>query len=85
MPEATALIAALTGQRIQANQSVLSFGTDNQFGDVSIRDVAGRDVIQLQQTIVYQQPVAVSPPPAPTISFTRYLEEVQANILASFR
>lgn len=85
LPDSASLIASLAGQRIQANHSVLSFGADGQFGNVSIRDIVGRDFIQLHQTIVYQTPVAVAEEPAPAVSFARYLEEVQANILAAFR
>ncbi|MEI8305478.1 MAG: hypothetical protein WCF99_00300 [Chloroflexales bacterium] len=85
LPDAAALITSLAGQRITVDQNVLSFGKDSQIGDVSIRDVAGREVVQLHQTIVYQQPVAVADAPAPAISFAHYLEEVQSNILASFR
>ncbi len=43
LPDTATLIGALAGQRIQAAQSVLTFGADSQFGHVCISDVAGRN------------------------------------------
>jgi hypothetical protein len=52
----SALLHELAGQELQVGRSMISFGAGSQIGDVTIGDVAGRDVIKLgvaiQQTIV---------------------------------
>lgn len=42
-----AALEALGGKHISLNESVVSFGSGNQLGDVSIGDVAGRDLIRI--------------------------------------
>lgn len=37
------LLSALAGKQIQTNNAILTFGEGNQFGDITIRDVIGRD------------------------------------------
>lgn len=40
------LLAHLAGQELTLDTATLSFGQGNQFGDITIHDVAGRDVIK---------------------------------------
>jgi hypothetical protein len=59
-PNLTAALRALAGQEVKAGLgSVISFGEWTQLGDVSIGDVAGRDVVKIHldvhQTIGTQQ------------------------------
>jgi len=41
----------LAGKRIEANTFSISFGADNQFGDITIRDIAGRDINNTSVTL----------------------------------
>jgi hypothetical protein len=47
IPAIRSLLAALEGQSVQAADAVVSFGNHGQFGDVAIRDIAGRDITTL--------------------------------------
>lgn len=49
------LFASLAGQHVDAQGAVISFGAGSQLGDVSIQDVAGRDIIKFSVT-VYESP-----------------------------
>jgi hypothetical protein len=53
-PALAEVLRALAGQSVTAGQSVISFGSGNQLGDVSIGDVAGRDLFKLALTVVAQ-------------------------------
>lgn len=56
------LLGVLAGARLQAGQSVISFGSDSQIGDITIGTVAGGDVITLHLTLsgpLRQQSVVV--------------------------
>jgi hypothetical protein len=44
-PALAQLLRSLVGQEIQVGPSAVAFGEGSQVGDVSIRDVAGRDII----------------------------------------
>ena len=47
-PTLRPLLEYLTGRRIQAGQSQISFGTDNRFNNVEIGDVAGGDIFHIE-------------------------------------
>lgn len=49
------LLEALQGQKVETANTTLSFGHNNKFADVSIRDVAGRDIVTLTVNINYSQ------------------------------
>jgi len=51
------LLATLSGVEVQSENTVVAFGTGNQFGDISIRDIAGRDIINVSIQL---------PPPLPS-------------------
>ncbi|MCG8351229.1 MAG: tetratricopeptide repeat protein [Chloroflexales bacterium] len=66
-----AALHALTGHDIRAVGSLLSFGAGNQFGNISIGDRAGRDVVKLTVNIYphLSQPLVDSAiDPAPPLS-----------------
>lgn len=51
-------LRALSGRHVQSHDSLISFGSDNQMGDVTISgDVAGRDVIKLHVNLGVQQTI----------------------------
>lgn len=41
------LLDSLAGRQIQGQRALLSFGPDGRFGDISIRDVAGGNIIHI--------------------------------------
>lgn len=43
-PELAAALAALAGKEIATDQAVVSFGSGNQIGNVTIKDIAGGDI-----------------------------------------
>lgn len=45
--EVQALIKALSGKSISSEDTVISFGSENQFGDVTVRDVAAGNIVHL--------------------------------------
>lgn len=45
--EVQKLIKALSGKSISSENTVISFGRENQFGDVTVRDVAAGNIIHL--------------------------------------
>jgi hypothetical protein len=51
-PHAGRLLRDLAGQTIGTAASTISFGADNELGDVTIRDVAGRDIVHLTINLV---------------------------------
>jgi hypothetical protein len=55
-PDLLLLVQALAGQELRLDTALITFGAGSQLGDISIGDVAGRDVIKLtfavQQTII---------------------------------
>jgi hypothetical protein len=58
IPAVRSLLAALEGRSVQAADAIVSFGNHGQFGDVTIRDIAGRDIT----TITIQLPPPDSRP-----------------------
>lgn len=50
-PSVLAILSMLSGKNINTSQSVVSFGKDSQFGDITIRDVSGRDIINITLNI----------------------------------
>jgi len=61
-PALAQLLRNLVGQQISVGQSAVAFGEGSQVGDVSIRDVAGRDIITVN---VYHGAPGASVLPAP--------------------
>jgi LuxR family maltose regulon positive regulatory protein len=55
------LLGALAGTQLAAGSALISFGANNQFGDVTIGDVAGGNLIKISLVV----PPPVSPPPLP--------------------
>ncbi|NTU86369.1 MAG: hypothetical protein HGA45_44740, partial [Chloroflexales bacterium] len=51
---AAELLRQFAGQQIPTASSMISFGAGTQLGDVTISDVAGRDLfkVELQQTLI---------------------------------
>ncbi|MBX0331536.1 formylglycine-generating enzyme family protein [Oscillochloris sp. ZM17-4] len=68
-PALAALLRSLVGQQINLGATALSFWEGSQVGDVSIRDVAGRDIITVN--VYHGAPTAAPlpdvPAPNPTI------------------
>ncbi|NTW02468.1 MAG: hypothetical protein HGA19_14505 [Oscillochloris sp.] len=52
LPNIKQITKSLYGRRIDYQGSQLSFGANNQFGDVSIGDIAGGDIYKFNITIV---------------------------------
>ncbi|MEI7771516.1 MAG: hypothetical protein WCI67_16105, partial [Chloroflexales bacterium] len=48
------ILRGLAGSTLKISNSTIQFGSDNQFGDVTFRDVAGRDILHINvaQTII---------------------------------
>lgn len=44
------LVAALAGKQIHTSDAVIAFGANSQMGDVTVRDVAGGDIIRFRVT-----------------------------------
>ena len=64
-PSFAQVLRGLVGQKISLGQSAVSFGVGAQVGDVTIRDVVGRDIITIN---VYHGPptAGLTAPPTPT-------------------
>jgi len=52
LPHIKKIARFLSGKQINYYESLLSFGTNNQFGDINIGDVAGGDIYKLNITLV---------------------------------
>jgi len=52
LPMLTGLLRALAGREIGDGTGLITFGSGNNFGDITIGDVAGRDLIKLTVTVV---------------------------------
>lgn len=50
-PDVQPLLDAMAGQQVQAGGALISFGTGSQLGEVTLGDVAGRDIIKVSVTI----------------------------------
>jgi hypothetical protein len=50
------MLKHLSGQTVKASESIIAFGTDNQLGDLSFRDVAGNDVYKFTINLTGQNP-----------------------------
>jgi len=55
----------LAGKNVSVENSVLSFGDNSQVGDVTVRDMAGRDIVHL--TITINQVGTIEQPTTPII------------------
>jgi hypothetical protein len=60
LPGLADALRALAGREVQTNNALITFGSGNQLGAVTIRDVAGRDVITLHFNLGVQQNINVS-------------------------
>jgi tetratricopeptide (TPR) repeat protein len=80
-PSYQALLLQLAGRSIEATDSVISFGQDSQLGDVTVRDVAGRDVTNFSLSVVNTPAITQMRPPAqlrpPVPDFTGRAQEIQ--------
>jgi hypothetical protein len=47
-PASSGIVDELAGKQFPVNNTLLSFGSGNQFGDIAFRDVAGRDIVNIQ-------------------------------------
>lgn len=45
------LLKLTAGQNIRTSSGIISFGKENQFGDITFRDVAGRDIFNISLNI----------------------------------
>jgi hypothetical protein len=60
-PFLLSVIQALAGNQISTSNALLSFGKDAQLGDVTIRDLAGRDVVNFTIHISHHNTTLASP------------------------
>lgn len=60
LPGLADALRALAGREVQTNNALITFGSGNQLGNVTINDVAGRDVITLHFNLGVQQTINVS-------------------------
>lgn len=63
-PALQAALRGLAGQQISTTDATVAFGEDNQFGDVTIDEVAGGNITKLTLNY-YEAPDPPAPPPAP--------------------
>jgi len=55
-PHLVEVFTSLAGQKITTGNSVLVFGENGQIGDVTLRDVAGRDILTYNFNFYYNSP-----------------------------
>lgn len=60
-----AALEALAGAELRSERATIAFGRDSQFGDISLRDVAGRDLVNINVFLPEGEQVASWPPPPP--------------------
>src|SRR3954454_4369310 len=51
-PGLAALLQTVAGTTLDVGATAVSFGTGNQFGSVTTGDVAGRDLIRIDPTVI---------------------------------
>ncbi|NTU81207.1 MAG: SUMF1/EgtB/PvdO family nonheme iron enzyme [Chloroflexales bacterium] len=81
-PHLAALLKALVGQQAQAATTTVAFGQGSQVGDVTIRDVIGGHLFQLN--IYHDAPIS-SPPPSPATTRPRRRKSPQVGTRISAR
>ena len=59
-PDLVKLLSSLSNQSFSVEKSVFSFGSGNNIGDITIRDIAGGNIVNLNLSIAKQQYI-VSP------------------------
>jgi hypothetical protein len=60
LPGLADALRALAGREVQVNNALITFGSGNQLGDVTINDVAGGNMIKLHFNLEVQQTINVS-------------------------
>lgn len=65
-PQLKSVLSALAGKELQTEAAILSFGSGNQIGDISIRDIAGGNVNHSNINVKVENKVTVNKrPPTP--------------------
>lgn len=49
------MIRLLSGKQVKTNDSLVDFGDGNQFGDITIRDIAGNNIIKININIYFDK------------------------------
>lgn len=50
-PDSVRIVQELAGKQLPVDSMLLSFGSGNQYGDITFRDVAGRDIVNIKTGI----------------------------------
>ncbi|WP_129675788.1 SAVED domain-containing protein [Candidatus Chloroploca sp. Khr17] len=64
-PDLAEVIQLLAGKTLATAEASLNFGRDNQYGEVTVGDIAGRDLIKFYLTMHEAPSPQATPPPTP--------------------